>query len=54
MIRVIIMPLPQLGQRRRGIGYLIWVVGCDAYTEIPFFRIAPREILRRNRNKAVQ
>jgi hypothetical protein len=43
MIRVIIMPLPQLGQRRRGIGYLIWVVGCDAYTEIPSFRIATPE-----------
>ena len=42
MIRVTIMPLPQLGQRRRGIGYLIWLVGCDAYTEIPYFRIAPR------------
>jgi hypothetical protein len=54
MIRVIIMPLPQLGQWRRGIGYLIWVVGCEAYTEIPSFRIAPREILRRDRDEAVQ
>jgi hypothetical protein len=40
MIRVTIMPLPQLGQRRRGIGYLIWLVGCDVYTEIPTLRIA--------------
>jgi DNA-binding XRE family transcriptional regulator len=41
MIRVTIMPLPQLEQRRRGIGYLIWLVGCDAYTEIPSFRTPP-------------